>query len=605
MKTARSIIFYYDDEKKEWLDESGLDLKLSITTGAAYAYTVTDKSDNKLLFNSGGNLVRIEDQNGNALTITYTSGKISSIHDGAGRTVTLSYNSSGLLSTVEDPYQKTKTFTYQGSQLTQITDTDGEVISYIYNGNGMLETVQNIDGYNIHYTYSEVTPHRVEQVEKNSGSTAGQMFSIDRWSNHTTFTDREGRKEIYLFNHTGNTVSVINDKGQAQSSRYLTGGSNSNKISKVSKLQTTAVNFLQNSYLESDTGWNRIQEEASVTLHADAAKALVGTNTFHMVSTKDTGKGGCQQSVNFENGKTYTFSAYVNAPDAVLEQGKCEVQIQATLASGDTIYSEEVDYYKTEDGWYRLITTLSLPETESVSSGKIYAGIRGKADVYFDCFQLEEGKAASRYNLITNGDFRNGTSGYTGTGTNLFDRVRILGEIYDDLDRLVQIRMKDANDQTYVMYRYEYDQEGNLCTEYDVREDLGTETITTRYFYDLSGRLAYCRNDRDEDYRYTYDQNNQVTKIENGNQFRKTETVYTYDKDGREKTAKTATKTRQTAYDTLGRVQSHSWTGTGGTIGQVDYIYDPGVNGSQSNQLQKMTYGSDVISYTYDNNGCT
>lgn len=125
------------------------------------------------------------------------------------------------------------------------------------------------------------------------------------------------------------------------------------------------------------------------------------------------------------------------------------------------------------------------------------------------------------------------------------------------------------------------------------------ETITTHYFYDLSGRLAYCRNGRDEDYRYTYDQNNQVTKIENGNQFRKTETVYTYDKDGREKTAKTAAKTRQTAYDILGRVQSHSWTGTGGTIGQVDYIYDPGANGSQSNQLQKMTYGSDSISYMY------
>ena len=103
--------------------------------------------------------------------------------------------------------------------------------------------------------------------------------------------------------------------------------------------------------------------------------------------------------------------------------------------------------------------------------------------------------------------------------------------------------------------------------------------------------------------KYFNDRNNQVTKIENGNQFRKTETVYTYDKDGREKTAKAAAKTRQTAYNTLGRVQSHSWTGTGGTIGQVDYIYDPGANGSQSNQLQKMTYGSDSISYTYDNNG--
>ena len=42
--------------------------------------------------------------------------------------------------------------------------------------------------------------------------------------------------------------------------------------------------------------------------------------------------------------------------------------------------------------------------------------------------------------------------------------------------------------------------------------------------------------------KYFNDRNNQVTKIENGNQFRKTETVYTYDKDGREKTAKTAAK---------------------------------------------------------------
>ncbi|MCI6996144.1 MAG: DNRLRE domain-containing protein, partial [Eubacterium sp.] len=425
--------FLYDDDKKQWVDESGLDLKLTVATGSTYAFTITDKSDNKLLFNSGGSLVRMEDQNGNALTITYTSGKISSIKDGAGRTVTLSYNSSGLLSTVKDPYGKTKTFTYSGNNLTQIKDTDSKLIKYTYDSNGMMNTAQDIDGYTIQYTYSTVSPHRVEQVEEKSGSTAGQMFSILRWNNQTTFTDRDGRKETYLFNNAGNTITVRNDKGQAQSSKYLTGGSNSNKISKVSKLQTSAVNLLQNSYLESDSGWSRIQEEASVTLHADAAKALVGTNTFHMVSAKDAGKGGCQQSVTLEKGKTYTFSAYVNAPSSVLEQGKCEVQIQAVLSSGDTLCSQDVDYYKTEDGWYRLIATLAIPGTATVSSGNIYAGIRGKADVYFDCFQFEEGKAASRYNLITNGDFRNGINGYTGSGTNLYDRARKLSDIYGGL----------------------------------------------------------------------------------------------------------------------------------------------------------------------------
>ena len=85
---------------------------------------------------------------------------------------------------------------------------------------------------------------------------------------------------------------------------------------------------------------------------------------------------------------------------------------------------------------------------------------------------------------------------------------------YDDLDRVTELRLKDPEDQEYVLYRYEYGQEGNLSAVYDIREDIGRETIVTRYYYDMSGRLIYTRNDQDEDYRYTYDLNNNLVKVE-------------------------------------------------------------------------------------------
>ena len=67
------------------------------------------------------------------------------------------------------------------------------------------------------------------------------------------------------------------------------------------------------------------------------------------------------------------------------------------------------------------------------------------------------------------------------------------------MDRVTGIRLTDPSGEEYRLYEYAYDRERNLAVVRDIREDLGEETIETRYFYDLSGRLVYYRNDRDED----------------------------------------------------------------------------------------------------------
>ena len=51
--------------------------------------------------------------------------------------------------------------------------------------------------------------------------------------------------------------------------------------------------------------------------------------------------------------------------------------------------------------------------------------------------------------------------------------------------------MTNPSGTEYLMYQYEYDAEGNLAVEYDIREDLNLRTIVTRYFYDLSRRFDF------------------------------------------------------------------------------------------------------------------
>ena len=172
---------------------------------------------------------------------------------------------------------------------------------------------------------------------------------------------------------------------------------------------------------------------------------------------------------------------------------------------------------------------------------------------------------------------------------------------YDEFDRIIEIRLKDSEGTESVLYRYEYDNEGNLAVEHDIRNDVSKGGIITRYFYDLSGKLVYTSNDWDESYRYVYDLNDNLTKSIQKNQYRTLETEYTYDKDSRETSTKTMSKTYSTAYDALGRITSQTWNTA--TPYAAQYTYQAGANGSQSSQVQKMTSGGTETSYTYDANG--
>lgn len=80
----------YDSTEKKWKDEAGLEQTLTIHTDGTEQLVIHDKEDNQLRFRIGW-LVKVQNKNGNYLSVSWADRRIISITDGAGRKTTLDY----------------------------------------------------------------------------------------------------------------------------------------------------------------------------------------------------------------------------------------------------------------------------------------------------------------------------------------------------------------------------------------------------------------------------------------------------------------------------------------------------------------------------------
>ena len=419
--------FYYDTEKKKWLDESGSEAYVTIHADAAEQLVIHDKENNQLLFRNGY-LVKVKDKNGNVLTVSWSNNRIIGITDGAGRKTVLSYlkDSNGKLTylqSVTAPSGKKKQFSYSGGNLVGITDIDGKRVSYIYDSRHMLTDAADIDGYHVKYEYYGTSPYRVKKITEYAGTTEGNSLTLTYGYNSTKFTDNKNRVEICRFNNSGNLLHIHDGFGHAASAKYNRSGNHVNCLENATKLQTSVVQLLKDPIIQAaKTGWNKYigtGGAGSITINTDKANCKVGDRSLKLDSTTLDGYICWLQDVTLKKGSTYTFSMYVKtALKQAASDGGAMLRIRYIDGTGAWIFADSEKLTGTTDGFVRLFRTFTLPEDAKDTSVRVYFYLNhATGTAYADMAQLETGSTASRCNLVDNGDFHLGsTYGFKKTG---------------------------------------------------------------------------------------------------------------------------------------------------------------------------------------------
>ena len=475
--------FKMNSESGEYEDEDGLELTLSINGSGTTKYCIEDKNGNKSYFDTSGRLTKQENNQKatSSITISYDPNKeshISMIIDGAGRKYHFTY-SGGLLSRISytgngNTEVSYVTFTYSGQQLTQITDKDGKYATYTYQNNflgepSLLATATDVDGYKLSYTYNTTSavhqPYRVNRVLESYGNKDGSELTFSYAQNETTIKDitdvNNIRTQIIQFNNFGNTVSIQDDQGRAQFAQYANNDSldenNSEKANQLrlsSKLQTTIGNLLKDSDFENSTTWTTTS--STVTQGIASGTAYYGNKSLMLTGTTTGSSNGVKSNgFTVAPGESLTFSAYVKTASA---------SAYLALTDGSTTKNT---YISSGKDWTRYEVTY----TNSGSSSKTVTAqflVGSSGTVYMDCAQLERTVTASRYNLLTNGDFRYGLFGWIRDSASTSDEtvssssptsvtqlentvLRIIGSPTTPKHVYQEVNVSGSKDDTYVV----------------------------------------------------------------------------------------------------------------------------------------------------------
>ena len=250
---------YFLSSNGVWEDEAGQGYTLTVSGSS---YTIRDKGNNTLSFDSSGRLVSINDGkiSANKVTISYVSSdasnlRIDTVTDGAGRKYSYSY-SGGQLASISylgsgADALETVTYTYADGNLTQVSFADGKTAEYSWSGHIMTaaKDIARSDGSRDTLTFSYLQnpaastfPVRISSLAYTSCGTNISSLAFEYATNYTKVTDNTGRWMAYQFNNNGNTTSVYNNEGQALYGRYAKDESSSGRANQLvasSRLQIT------------------------------------------------------------------------------------------------------------------------------------------------------------------------------------------------------------------------------------------------------------------------------------------------------------------------------------------------------------------------------
>jgi RHS repeat-associated protein len=184
---AGNTVRFYQNADGTYYAPAWVQATLVHNADGTYTDTLPDREVES--FSSSGQLSSEKDRNGNTITLSYTGGKLSTVTDPSGRTLSFTYNTAGLVDSITDPAGRVVQYRYDSNNnLTSVIDVAGHATTYTYDASHQMLTAVRPQGGTLTNTYDD--NHRmVAQTSADGGTTT--------WSygtNETTTTDPAGVK---------------------------------------------------------------------------------------------------------------------------------------------------------------------------------------------------------------------------------------------------------------------------------------------------------------------------------------------------------------------------------------------------------------------------
>jgi RHS repeat-associated protein len=567
-------------------------------------YTFTLPTQGKLKFNSEGQLIEQKDRNGNAITLTYETGKLKTVKDAAGRELKFTYTGSQVTQ-VEDPMGHKVKYAYESENLKSVTLPGEETARWSFKYDGSHQLTEMTDGRGGVLKNEYDGSHRVKK--QTDPAERVTKFEYGESSGHktTTLTMPNASTTFEKFNEAGEPLEVILAKGTAIEQKTTTEYNAAYEPTKVTDplghVTTYEYNAAGDRTLEKDAEGDERKWTYNATHDVETETTPKGETTTY----KRDKAGNVEAIERPAPGETTQKTSFKHAANGDLEsetdplghETKFEYDTYGDRKAETDPEGDKTTWTYNTDG-YRISTVSPRGNEEGAkaeefeTTTELDAQERPLAVIDPLGHPLKEGKGhETKYAYDKNDNLESETDPLGHTTKFVYDADN------------EKTKVEAANGTTT---ETGYDSEGQVksktdgngkTTEFkrDALEQL-TETIDplerkTTYEYDKAGNLATLKDPEGRTTTFTYDKVNRLTK-KSYSEVGTHAVEYSYDKDGDVTKMVDGTGTTERTYDILDRPTEVK----NGNSEVVKYEYNLG------NLTTKITYpNSKSISREFDN----
>ena len=529
-------------------------------------------------------LLRMEDRNGNVLTLTRDANKnLTRIGTPHGRWIELTYDTSNRITQATDNIGRTVIYTYDASgRLWKVTDPNNGITEYTYDSSHRMLTIKDARG--VVYLTNEYDA---------SGRVSKQTLADDTPANSTD-------NPTYLFNYTTDSggrivqTDITDPRGDI---RRVTFGTNGYSVTDTSALGTADE---QGASFEREAGTNFLLAVVdALNRRTEYAYDSMG-NMTSVTSLAGTGSAATT---------TMTYESVFNQLDSVTDPLNHITTYNYDASGNLTKITDALDHETTigydEEGQITSITDplqhttqfvydlgnlmeVTDPLNRTVSLFTDAAGRLIKITDPLGNWTRYEYNPLNQIKKIT--ELLGGVTeiGYDANGNTLSikdARNQTTSFTYDSMDRVVS--RTDALQGATSTETFEYDLEGNATKLIDRRGKVTTLQYDNLDRPVFAGFGTTAGPTYESTVAYTYDLYDRITQVVDS--ISGTINI-TFDDLARTASEASPQGTVSFTYDKLGRLTAKSVTGQAG----ISYNYD------NANRLLSMTQGLTSVGFTHD-----